>query len=237
MKSIKIAIVHLKTRALNFFKKEEKIGEAKSKWNELAKKDANYYILTDKSVSSSEENYKHSGEKHVEDYFLHDEIIRSIIGYDKKSKVLEIGCGNGRLSEFIAPHVETLYGVDISEEMILRARARLGHQKNIIFSATDGMSFPLENGSIDAVFSFIVFQHMPSVEIIRRNIEEIARVLKPGGIAKIQLRGVPVKKNNWYYGPSFTKSGVGDLVNGTSLKIVKLDGEGERYFWAWLKKS
>ncbi len=235
MTSIKRALADLRTRFRNLFKRNEKIDEAKSKWNELARKDANYYIFTNKRVSSSEATYRKSGEDDVREHLLNDDLLKDSIR--ERPVLLEIGCGNGRLSEFIAPHVGTLYGVDISEEMILRARSRLGHLENCVFRATDGMSFPLEDVSVDIVFSFITFQHMPSVGVIRKNIEDILRVLRPGGIAKIQLRGVPVDKDKWYYGPSFFLSGVKDLVRGTSLSVLRQKGEGERYFWVWLKKA
>ncbi|MEK7505341.1 MAG: class I SAM-dependent methyltransferase [Patescibacteria group bacterium] len=210
--------------------------EAKTKWNTLAKEDARYYILTDKSVSASEEAFSRSGEGDVRNYFLEDKILQGAIGQEKKAKVLEIGCGIGRLSEFIAPHVAELYGVDISEEMISEAKKRLGQHQNITFLATDGMSFPIPDESVEAVFSFIVFQHMPTIEVIRKNIEEVSRVLKLGGVAKIQLRGIPVSKDSWYYGPSFNKAGVERLLGGARLQLLKLEGEGQKYLWVWLKK-
>src|SRR3989344_1154936 len=112
MKSVKAILVNARTYILNALKKGEEITESKVKWNKLARKDARYYILTNKSISASESGFKQSGERDVKEYFLHDKIIRSRIGYEKKSKVLEIGSGIGRLSEFIAPHVDKLYAVD-----------------------------------------------------------------------------------------------------------------------------
>lgn len=234
MTSIKRILADLRIHILNFFKRGEKIGEAKLKWNKLAREDANYYIFTNEAAFS-EAAYRKSGEDDVQEHLLGDDLMKNAMC--DRPVLLEIGCGNGRLSEFIAPHVATLYGVDISEEMIARAQSRLGRLRNCVFLATDGMSFPLEDESVDVVFSFIVFQHMPSVGIIRKNIEDVARVLKPGGIVKIQLRGMPVDKDKWYYGPSFSAGGVRDLVRGTSLSVLRLEGEGERYFWVWLKRA
>lgn len=102
--------------------------------------------------------------------------------------------------------------------------------------ATNGVSFPLENESIDAAFSYITFQHMPTKEVIRKNIEEIGRVLKPGGIAKLQLRGIPVRKEAWFYGPSLTPPELESLIIETKLTLVQSEGEGSKYFWVWLKK-
>lgn len=230
-------LINTRTFFLNFFKKSEKIDESKMKWNELAQKNAAYYIMTDKSKSDSEESFTLSGEQDVRKFFLEDEELSVLIGNEKKVKILEIGCGTGRLSEFIAPHAQTLYAVDISEEMISQAKQRLHALTNIVFLATDGKSFQLEDESIDAVFSYIVFQHMPSVEVVRENFEEISRILRSRGIAKIQLRGVPTNKDNWFYGPSFNKVSVEKLVQGTNLSLVKIDGEGQKNFWVWLRKK
>ena len=237
MKSIKKHLINTRTFFLNLFKKGEGIDESKMKWNALAQKDAAYYIMTDKSKSASDADFRVSGKQDVQKLFLNDEIVREIIGYDTKAVVLEIGCGTGRLSESIAPHVHTLYAVDISEEMISRARERLPALDNVTFLATDGMSFPLADETVDTVFSYIVFQHMPSVEVIQKNIEGINRILKVGGIAKIQLRGIPTSKDSWFYGPSFNISAVQSLIQGTSLSIVKSEGENQKCFWVWLKKT
>ena len=78
---------------------------------------------------------------------------------------------------------------------------------------------------------------MPDKKVIKRNIEEISRSLAPGGTAKIQLRGIPVHKKSWYYGPSFDVNAVKKLIEGTSLTLLKTQDEGERYFWIWLSKE
>ncbi len=68
MTSIKRALADLRTRFRNLFKRNEKIDEAKSKWKKLARKDANYYIFTNKRVSSSEATYRKSGEDDVREH-------------------------------------------------------------------------------------------------------------------------------------------------------------------------
>lgn len=110
-------------RFMNLFLVSESLIEAKAKWNTLAQKDARYYILTNTN-SSSEAAFRDSGKRDVEQYFANDSFFKEVI--DKKSVILEIGCGIGRLSEFIAPNVGRLYAVDISEEMIARAKSRVG---------------------------------------------------------------------------------------------------------------
>ncbi len=210
--------------------------ESKTKWNKLASENAAYYIMTDKSKSDTEEKFRLSGQEDIQKLFITDPIISGVIERGNAVAV-EIGCGTGRLSEFIAPHVERLYAFDISEEMIRQAQERLRSQENIVFMATDGMHYPMADSTADTVFSYIVFQHMPTVEVIKENVGEISRVLKTGGVAKIQLRGVPTSKKNWYYGPSFNLHEVESLIEGTHLRIIQSEGEGTKNFWVWLSKT
>lgn len=223
-------------RFMNYMRPSERIDEAKQKWNRLAKKNARYYVLTDKGESITEDEFREAGRRDVETHVLGDELLMSNLTPTAEKIALEIGCGIGRLSEFLAPHFRKLYAVDISEEMINQAKGRLVSIKNIDFIATDGVSFPIPSSSVDFVFSFIVFQHMPDKAVIRKNMEEIARVLQTKGVAKVQLRGIPVSKDKWYYGPSFTVDEIGNLVEGLPLEILKVEGEGQKYMWVWFEK-
>jgi ubiquinone/menaquinone biosynthesis C-methylase UbiE len=237
MIELKRSIKNLLTKTFNSFSSGENILEAKRKWNQLAKKNARYYVLTDKGEAITEAEFRDAGKKDVEVHVFGDEIVMKHL-YPTVDKIaIEIGCGIGRLSEFLAPHFNKLYAVDISEEMINGAKERLPNILNTEFLSTDGESFPLSSNTIDFAFSFIVFQHMPNKEVIKKNIKEISRVLRKNGLAKVQLRGIPVSKDNWYYGPSFTKREVEKMINGIPLEILKIEGEGQKYLWVWLKKS
>lgn len=229
---LKLFLIKLRNKILP----TETITNSKTKWNSLAKQNARYFVLTNQGEGITEEQFKAAGKKDVDSLLLNDPLINETIPNLKEAQVLEIGCGLGRLSEYISENCHSLIAVDISEEMIAQAKVRLAHRPNISFIATDGQTLPAEDQTVDLVFSFIVFQHMPSVEVIKSNIKEINRVLKNGGMAKIQLRGLPVSKENWYYGPSFDEPAVLNLLQGTDLQLVKTDGLGNKYFWVWLKK-
>lgn len=215
----------------------ENITASKNKWNRLAQKNARYYVLTDQGESISEEAFRAAGQKDYEALVKNDALLRERLGDFGSKSVLEIGCGIGRITEFFSYDFAKVCGIDISESMIEKGRQRLSGRHNIRLFATDGVHYPFSEGEFDLVFSFIVFQHMPSKEIIRSNMEEIARVLKPGGIAKIQLRGAPVSKDNWFYGPSFSSGDVRSLLTGLPLRVVQEEGAGERYYWIWLLKG
>ena len=105
-------------------------------------------------------------------------IISSSFPDFKEVSVIEIGCGIGRITEFIAKDFKKVIGIDISGEMISKCKKRLKHQKNIAYYETDGKTLPSSDNSIDFVFSFIVFQHMPDKKVIRKNFMEVNRILK-----------------------------------------------------------
>jgi SAM-dependent methyltransferase len=108
----------------------------------------------------------------------------------KQGTVLEIGCGAGRLLKAIAHKVRKAYGVDFSGEMVRLAQARLREFSNVITLKNDGSSLSMfENEKFDFVFSFAVFQHIPTRANIEAYLREIHRVLKPMGEVKLQVDG------------------------------------------------
>ena len=108
----------------------------------------------------------------------------------RNGRVLEIGCGTGRLLKVLAPIVLEARGVDISPEMVRIAQEHLRGIGNVFVTQNDGetlLAFP--DATFDFVFSFAVFQHIPTTAQIRSYAREIHRVLKPGGEVKIQFDG------------------------------------------------
>src|SRR6185436_19085806 len=78
----------------------------------------------------------------------------------------------------------------ISQEMIDLARQNLSDLRNVYLYKNNGMDLSgLADGSYDFAFSFVVFQHIPSLGIIESYIREVHRCLKPGAIFKFQAQG------------------------------------------------
>src|SRR3954447_703711 len=95
---------------------------------------------------------------------------------------VEIGCGMGRICLALAERFDRVIGVDISGEMLRRARELVPGER-VDFRHTDGASLPqVADSSVDLVLTFTVFQHIPSVEVIRAYVQEAGRVLRPGGV-------------------------------------------------------
>jgi ubiquinone/menaquinone biosynthesis C-methylase UbiE len=99
---------------------------------------------------------------------------------------LEIGCGAGRITKQLSSYFAHVDALDVSEKMLDLAKAQVD-SSSTTFNLSNGTDIPLEDGSVSAVFSTFVFQHLDSVSIGGEYFEEIARVLKPGGSMMIHL--------------------------------------------------
>ena len=107
-------------------------------------------------------------------------------------RVLEIGCGIGRITRALAGRAEKVTGVDVSQEMVERGRHELADVANVELVVGNGVDlgqFP--DGAFDVVYSFIVFQHIPDPAITCRYIRDIGRVLRPGGWTVFQVSDFP----------------------------------------------
>jgi ubiquinone/menaquinone biosynthesis C-methylase UbiE len=105
-------------------------------------------------------------------------------GIDTRS-CAEIGCGAGRMTRQLAESFARVYAFDVSEGMIERARQAVG--ANVEFAVIDGQHLPLADGSVQAVFSTHVLQHLDSVEIGLGYFREFHRVLAAGGTLMVHL--------------------------------------------------
>jgi len=102
--------------------------------------------------------------------------------------VLDIGCGVGRLTRVIAARAARVHALDISSEMIERAREHHSDLDNVEWIVGDGRSLePLGEGSVDGCVSHVVFQHIPDPSITLGYVREMGRVLRPGGWAAFQV--------------------------------------------------
>jgi len=137
-----------------------------------------------------DDQFFNTGKQHVDEFVIpHFERI----GKDpSKLSVLEIGCGAGRMTHHLAGIFSQTYAVDIASEMVQRASKAAPDAK--VQLVTDGFKIPLESSSIDFCFSYLVFQHIPSTRILDGYMNEVARVLKPGGQFRLHYRDA---HGNW----------------------------------------
>ncbi len=101
-------------------------------------------------------------------------------GFLKKSfAVLDIGCGDGRMEELLAPSAKHIIGIDNQERPLQFARM-LVTRKNVTFKRS-GKKFPAANNTIDAVVCFDVIEHIRPNEL-KSFLREVKRVLKKKGL-------------------------------------------------------
>lgn len=112
------------------------------------------------------------------------------MNFDPKSKTaLEIGCGIGRIARWMSADFGQYIGVDVSPEMVRKAAA-CGFPRATFQPVSGGDLTDIASSSVDFVFSFAVFQHVPDKNAILNYFSETARVLRPGGIFRLQMKGL-----------------------------------------------
>src|SRR5262245_32260162 len=99
-------------------------------WDKRARKNARYFVNTGKEEWSDDEFFR-SGEQTVTEEILTD-MINICQGKDpKQMRVLEIGCGAGRITRALAGLFGEAHGVDVSGELVSMARAALADRRDV----------------------------------------------------------------------------------------------------------
>ena len=97
---------------------------------------------------------------------------------DTDSAVLDFGCGIGRVLRYLMDY-KKLYGVDVSRNMLAMARRRLPFDNLELIHITD-CTLPLDDESVDLVYSFLTLQHIDREDVVTL-VREFHRILKAGG--------------------------------------------------------
>jgi ubiquinone/menaquinone biosynthesis C-methylase UbiE len=209
----------------------------RSDWNQRAREDAHYYVAF-------------GGRDQDEDEFLATaaDVLRTLEAQLKRLpakanrrawRALEIGCGPGRLVQPLSRHFGEIHGVDVSDEMIGLARQRLADIPHAHFHATNGASLGhFADESFEFIYSYAVFQHIPSRDVVLEYMREIRRVLKPGGVFHGQFNGLahPGDPNTWS-GVVFSAADIRAFTRENKLQLLNLDGEHTQYMWTTWRKA
>ena len=97
-----------------------------------------------------------------------------------KSVILDVGCGTGVYTTFLAKRCETIVGLDVSREMIMRGLFKARHQglDNVYFVIGDVANAPVQDRVFDLVFSVNTFHHFSTKENILKGLAEKSRCCK-----------------------------------------------------------
>ena len=212
-------------------------NKQKDLWEKLAEENSRYYINSDKGRGITEEEFRDSGRNDYIEHIFSDEIVMDIpnVSLDPVT-IIDLGCGTGRMTEFMNSDFDKVIGVDISSKMIKNGRKRLGKSSDIKLIESDGESIPLDDNSVDVVFSYLVFQHIKEKKMVEKNFEEVYRILRPDGLFKVRIRSDKVDVNKWWGGVNYTEQSIGKLIKEVGFDLLKTEPVKDYGFWLWLKK-
>lgn len=205
-------------------------------WNSRAREDASYYVAFGRRDQTADEFFATGQEIVVS---LERELARLAPGNPRARRALEIGCGPGRLLLPMSRHFGEIHGVDVSDEMIARARQNLAPVPHAHVHATNGASLAaFADSSFDFVYSYAVFQHIPSRDVVFEYMAETERILKPGGIARFQFNGLPqtARQYDTWSGARISRTEVLDFAGSRGLQVLALEGIDTQYMWSTWRK-
>ncbi|HEX7288272.1 MAG TPA: methyltransferase domain-containing protein [Candidatus Angelobacter sp.] len=152
-------------------------------WEEMATLDPLWAILSEPG--------KQSGKWQLEEFFRtgQEEIARLMEQSQNlklplsRQRAIDFGCGVGRLTRALSDYFSECHGVDISNSMVETAR-RLSPRCQFR-QGPNLESFPA--GYADFIYSTLVLQHQPDPESASRIVQDMMRVLAPGGLLVFQM--------------------------------------------------
>ncbi len=210
----------------------------RSDWNRRALEDAHYYVAFGRR-EQEEAEFEATAADVVRD--LDRELRRLGRPADHAAmKALEIGCGPGRVLLPMSRRFREIHGVDVSDEMIRQARLRLSRSPNAhvhVNSGQDLGDFAAE--SVDFVYSYAVFQHIPSREVVLNYLRETWRVLRLGGLIRCQINGLAQSSDAYdtWRGVRISAAEIAAFARAEDFQLLALEGAGTQYMWVTLRKQ
>jgi SAM-dependent methyltransferase len=212
------------------------LQQMRADWNQRAIEDAYYYVAFGRKGQEEEEFFASAAEVI---HALESELKRLPPGERRSRKALEIGCGPGRLMRPMSWNFGEIHGVDVSDEMIRLAERTLKGVPNAFPRVTDGTDLSCyADEFFDYVYSYAVFQHIPSAAIVFSYLAEAWRVLKPGGIVRCQINSLPKTDQQYttWEGVRIGAEEVAGFASSNDFQLLALEGLGTQYMWVTLRK-
>ncbi len=125
---------------------------------------------------------------------------------NNNAKVLDLGCGNGRVNTLLKPKDVDYLGLDSSSGLI--EKAQINHPE-AHFVIGDMVDLKLPDNNFDVIFSIASFHHIPSKKLRKQAVDEIYRVLKKDGILILTAWNL----FQWKYLTCFTKAILSSILH------------------------
>lgn len=217
------------------------LEKMRAEWDARASENARHYVATAQTDWADPAWYD-SGRLNVYFEILTD--LGNVCGQGKTAKqmtVLEIGCGAGRITRSLSEIFGQVYAVDISGEMVRQAKEALADRPNVHIFQNNGQDLTvLGDVQFDFAFSYIVFQHIPSRDVIYSYVSEVSRLLRPGCLFKFQVQGgagMDDAPEDTWLGVPFTDADAVEMAEKFGFEARYRIGEGSQYFWLWFFKK
>jgi SAM-dependent methyltransferase len=212
------------------------LDKMRQEWDGRARENARHYVATGRTEWNDQEYYD-SGRLNVF-YEILTDLGNVCQGKSaKEMTVLEIGCGSGRITRALSEVFGQVYAVDISGEMIRHATEALRDRPNAHVFQNSGSDLEvLGDIRADFAFSYIVFQHIPSRDVIYSYMRAVHRLLRPGGLFKFQVQGgdgMDKAPEDTWLGVPFSDAEAVAMAEACGFEPRYRLGAGTQYFWLW----
>ncbi len=157
---------------------------------------------SDSTIRDFEQHYQQWYTKHAGQYdpsrFSHDDAKRfnsleqvrifELLGLKPGQTVLDVPTGTGRIAAYMAQQGLKTTALDLTYNMLLETRAKVSQDEGSGLSCVEGTgrALPFEDGTFDGLYS-IRFFHLFPVKLYRPFVQEMWRVVKPGGVMLLQF--------------------------------------------------
>jgi SAM-dependent methyltransferase len=212
----------------------------REEWDQRARENAKYYVANCREDWSEDDFYK-SGEMTLAGDILTDMWNVCQGKEPKQMKVLEIGCGAGRVTRALAKTFGEVHAVDVSSEMISQARAALTEYPNAHIYQNNGLDLSVvPGGDFDFAFSTCVFHHIARRDVIESYVRDVQRLLRPGALFKFEVQGcleMTQSPDDTWFGIPFSDADAVAMAERCGFEPRHRVGAGEERFWLWFFKS
>ena len=157
-------------------------------WDERAREDPFHFVDNREPYREADrERFWREGERDL------DTLLSTLgVAVRMDDHVVDLGCGIGRLTRVLAARAGHVTALDVSPAMLSRAQELNPGLANVTWLLGDGESLEgIPDGTVDAVVSHVVLQHIPSAKVQLGYVAEMGRVLRPGGWAAFGLSTDP----------------------------------------------
>lgn len=223
-------------------REEELLSKMRADWDARARQNAGHYIANYRDDWDEEEFYQ-SGVETVSQLIFTD--MLNICGEAKKlprdMSVLEIGCGAGRVTRAFAKVFGEVHAVDVSGEMVERAKRAVAGLPHAFIYQNNGRDLDvLGDRMFDFAFSTCVFHHVPSKSVIESYIRAVGQRLRPGCLFKFEVQGClamkPASDDTWLGAP-MREADMQGIAARCGFEIRYEDGAGQERYWLWFFKT